>query len=120
MSIYAADHAGALADIAAAGAPVTFTKATSTYDPATDTQTAGADSTVAGQAIRLPADPIKYQSLGLVQREAVTLLFAPTTIGQLPTLSASVTWNSLAYTVRDVEPLALDGTAILATIVVAR
>lgn len=118
---YAADHAGAVADVQAAGARVTFTLSSpGTYTDATDAWTSATTTTVAGYAIRVGGNPVRYAELNLRQSEAPTLLFTPSTYGSLPALGSSVTWNSLVYTVRDVQPLAPDGTAILARVVVAR
>ena len=121
MSQYTADHAGALADIREAGAAVTFTTSSpGTYDAATDAFTTPVTSSVTGAAVQISGKPFKYQALGLIASHAPTLLFAPTTYGQLPALGASVTWGSATYTVRDVESVALDGTAIIAYVVVAQ
>ena len=118
---YAPDHASALADVAAAGASVTFTSVTpGTYDESTDTWSGGSSSTVTGSAVRVRGNPREDEALELIQSEAPSLLFTPTTYGQLPALNASVTWNSIVYTVRSVEPVAPDGTAILARVIVAR
>lgn len=120
MTKYAADHAGALADLTEAGAAVTFTRTTpGTYDAATDTHTAPVTSSVTGSAIKVSGRPKKYEALGLKESEAPTLLFAPTTYGSLPALGASVTFGGTTYTVRDVDSVAIDGTAIIAYVVVA-
>ncbi len=117
---YAPEHASALADVTAAGSAVTFTWRTpGVHDPATDTFTTAATVTVAGYALRVRGDPDRYRALSLVEAQAPTLLFTPTTYGALPALGASVTWGGTVYTVRDVAPLAPDGTAILARVVVA-
>lgn len=116
---YATEHADALADVTAAGAAVTFSKTTQgSYDPETDTATAST-SAVAGVAIRVPGDPNRYSALNLVETQAATLLFVPTTFGDTPELGSSVSFGGSTLTVRDVEPLALDGTTILATVVVS-
>lgn len=121
MTKYAPDHAGALADLAEAGSAVTFTFATpGTYTASTGLFSGETTTTVTGAAIRVTGNPLRYQALGLTQTEAPTLLFAPTTYGSLPVLGASVVFGGVTYTVRDVEPLALDGTALLANIVVSR
>lgn len=118
---YASDHAGALADVKAAGATVTFTLSSpGTYDAATDTYTSAVTTYVSGAAIRVAGNPLAYQALELIQSEAPTLLFTPTTYGSLPALQSAVTWGGATYTVRSVDPLAPDGTAILARIVVAK
>lgn len=120
MSSYLAEHAGALADLAEAGTAVTFSHTTSTYTESTDATTAPVTATVAGYALRVKGNPITYAALNLVQSEAPTLLFAPSTYGQMPVLGSSVTWGGQSYTVRDVNPLAPNGTAILCKVVVAR
>jgi len=120
---YAADHAGAYADLLADGAPVTFTFALvvpGNYQPDTDTFASGTTTNVTGAAIQVSARALQYQALGLIPGEAPTLLFAPRTYGQTPPLGASVVWGGSTYTVRNVEPLAPDGTAILCRVVVAR
>ena len=118
---YESDHAGALADVAEAGAAVTFTlERAGLYDPATDTSTGATTTTVAGYAVQVEGDPERYRALGLVEGEAPTLLFVPSTFGALPPLGARVTWASASYTVRAVDPLRPDGNAILANVIVAR
>lgn len=116
---YVSDHKGALADVKDAGAAVTFTLVTNTYDAATDTSTSET-STVQGYAVRVNGDPKRYEALGLVEADAPTLLFVPTTFGEEPPLSARVTWGGVSYTVRDVAPLAPDGNSILSRCVVSR
>jgi len=118
---YAADHAGALADLAEAGAAVTFTLAVpGTYDPATDTTTGGTSVSVAGQAIRLPGDRERYAALGLTEREAITLLFAPTTYGDTPAVGAAFTWGGETYQVESNDPLDVDGAGPILTTIVGR
>ena len=118
---YTVDHAGALADVAAAGASVTFTREISgTFDEATGLYSGSSTSTVTGSAVRVRGNPKTYDRLSLKQNEAPTLLFTPTTYGQLPLPDDKVTWNSIEYTVRDIDPVAPDGTTILAKIVVSR
>lgn len=116
---YATDHAGALADLTASGAAVTFSYSTVTYTPATDAQTT-TSATVTGYAMQVKGEPRQYQALELIESEAPTLLFAPTTYGSLPPLRSTLTWGGETYSVRAVSPLAPDGTAILARVVVAR
>lgn len=110
----------ALAQITAKGAAVTFTRAvTTSYDPLTDTVTSGTATTVAGYAVRVKGDPERYRVLSLVETKAPTLLFAPTTYGSAPKEGDTLTWSSVAYTVRDVAPVAPDGTGIIYRVVVA-
>lgn len=118
---YAADAASALADIAAAGTAVSFVKSRpGTNTPTTGRYSAPSTSTVSGSAVRVKGNPKTYEALKLVEAEAPTLLFAPTTYGQLPELGAVVSWGGVSYTVKDVAPVAPDGNAIIARIVVGR
>jgi hypothetical protein len=121
MSGYATDHAGALADVRAAGAAVTVVATLpGTHVPSTGLFTSPTTTTVAGVAIRTRGIPERYAALGLVESEAPSLLFVPDTYGAIPPLGGVLTWGGVDYTVRDVEPLAPDGTAILSRLVVAR
>lgn len=98
--------------VARKGAPVTFTHATpGTYDPATDRITGGSVETVTGVAMQIEGNPEQYAALGLIQSENPTLLFKPTTVGQMPVLGSTVVWGADTLTVKDVEPEAMNGTA---------
>lgn len=116
---YATEHADALADVRAAGAPVVFTESQMAIDDETGAATETI-STVPGHALRVKGRPDTYRALSLVESQAPTLLFVPDTYGAAPALGSSVIWNGATYTVRDVDPLAPDGTAILHRVVVAR
>lgn len=116
MTKYATEHAGALADVTEAGTAVTFTKSTTTTNPST-AQVTTTTSTVAGHAIRVEGDPETYERLGLTQSNPVTLLFTPTTYGQEPAKGSTFTWEGETRAVAHVEPLAPDGTTILARVV---
>ncbi len=115
---YATEHASALADIQAAGASVVFTLAVATYDAPTDTQTT-TNTTIAGAAIQVKGSPEQYAALSLTDLSPATLLFAPTTLGDKPALGATVPWGGSTQTVKSVDPVALDGSAILARVVIA-
>lgn len=118
---YAPDHASALLDLTRAGAAVTFTLTRpGTFSPSTDTWSTPTETTVTGAAVRVKGSPLTYQRLNLAPSEAPTLLFTPTTYGDVPALGSAVVWGSVTYVVKDVEPLAPDGTAILSRVVVAR
>ena len=116
---YESTHAGALRDIRKAGVAVTFTKATRTHDPLTGRSTV-ADSTVAGSAMRVVGRPKVYESLKLVESQAPTLLFAASTYGEKPDIGMTVSWESQTFTVKDVNPVAPDGNAIISRVVIAR
>lgn len=121
MSKYISEHASALADVSSAGSAVTFSKTVpGTYDPATDTTTGATTSSVSGFAIGKRGDPVLYQKLSLIQSEAPTLFFVPSTIGEAPLLGASVVWGGIAYVVRDVDPLSIDGVPIAHDVVVSK
>lgn len=121
MTAYAADHAGALADVRAAGAAVSWVLTSpGTQDAATGLYTGGVVSTVTGAAIRTQGDPLRYRELGLIETEAPTFLFAPDTYGDLVPLGAQMTFGGQTFTARDVEPIAPDGTAILCRVVAQR
>lgn len=118
---YAEDAASAVADLSEAGAAVTFTlTAPGTYTESTDTFSAGSTTTVAGYAVEVPGDPRAYAALELIQRDARTLLFASSTYGSTPGLGATLTWAGATFTVRSVQRVAPDGTAVVSTVVVAR
>jgi hypothetical protein len=110
VSVYAADHADALEMIREAGSAVTFQTGTpGTHDPATGTFTSPTSTTVTGYAMRVSAgrdDEVHYRAEGLTVGEVITLVFAPTTMGQLPTLGATVSWASETLTVRALRPTA--------------
>jgi hypothetical protein len=121
MTSYATDHAGALADLMAAGAAVTFSETVpGAKDAATETYAPTTTSTVAGYAMQVAGDPKRYADLRLIQSEAPSLFFVPTTFGALPALLAKVTWNGIDYVVRDVAPFGPNGPAIYATVIVSR
>ena len=122
MGRYAAEHASALVDFLDAGAAVTFTRTTGgTYDQTTDTWTAPAVvSSITGAAIQVKPDTIKYQAMGLIQTEAPTLTFVPTTYGDTPSLDDKVSWGGVEYTVQSVQPVDPDGVAILHKVIVSR
>lgn len=101
---------------------ITFTRTTQTYDAATDTMTP-VTTTVTGEAVRVKGDPQRYQALGLRLDTMPTLLFTPTTYGEVPEPGDTVVWpltGGDTYTVKDVDPVAPDGVVILARVVIAR
>lgn len=118
---YSATHASALRSVTSKGSAVTFTTTDpGTYDATADTFASASSSTVAGYAIQVGGNPLTYQALSLVQGQAPSLFFVPSTFGNLPAIGDAVTWASDTYVVKDVQPLQPDGTAIAATVVIAR
>lgn len=107
---YATDHAMALEMIREAGSAVTFQTGTpGTHDPSTGTFANPTSTTVTGSAVRISAgrdDEEHYRAEGLTVGKVITLLFAPDTLGSLPTLGATVTWAGEKLTVRALRPTA--------------
>lgn len=121
MTKYAADHAGALADLAADGVAVSFAYTVAgPYTPDTDTAGAATTTTVTGSAVQVTPDRRQFAALNLVEGRTVALFFAPTTFGSLPVLGSTFSFGGETFVVRSVDPLAPAGTAIAATIVGAR
>lgn len=114
---YAAEHASAYADVAAAGAAVTFTRRTKSEAALTGVVTV-TTTTVGGVAMQVQGDPRRYRELSLVVSTNPTLLFVPTTYGQVPESGDTVVWGGLTLTVKDVNALKPDGTVVLAKVIV--
>ena len=116
----AADHADAYAMLAEEGAAVTFSTGTpGTHDPETGLFTSPTTASVTGVAIRVRANRTEedaYRAAGLSVDRVVTLLFAPTTYGSLPTLGSTVTWASETLTAKGITSLAPSGTAVIARV----
>ena len=100
---------------------ITFTHVVpGTHDPEAETFTASSTSTVTGSAIQVQGIPRQYAGLNLVESEAPTLLFTPSTYGELPSLGDTIEWNDVVYRVRAIFPIAPDGVAIMARVIVSR
>lgn len=107
--------------VARKGAAVTFTHLTpGTYDPATDMTTGGGNVTVIGRAMQIDGDPDLYTSLNLIESDNPTLLFTPTTRGELPGLGWTVVWGGESLAVKNIKALAMAGTPTAARLVVSR
>jgi hypothetical protein len=110
--------AGALAR---KGAAVTFTAGTAgAYDPLTGIVTGASSVTVSGSAMEIDGDPDLYTALSLIESENPTLLFRPSTVGEVPPLGATVLWGGETFTVKNVKRLAMAGTPTAARVVVGR
>jgi len=117
---YQADHDSALADVTAAGSAATFILGNQgVSDPTTGRTVPSADISVPGFAIEKKGSLTQYQALGLEVAKAKTLFWVPTTYGALPALSSQIAWAGGTYIVKNVAPIAPDGVAIAATIVVS-
>lgn len=120
MPTFAQVHANSLRAFDLWAASVTFTlQSPGTYDATTDTWSSGSAATVVGKAYRVTGDPKVYAGLELIEADAPTLLFRPTTYAQVPALNSTCSWNSTTYTVKHVSVVSPDGSAILARVVVA-
>ena len=106
---------------------ITFTRVTQTYNASADTMVS-VSTTVTGDAMEVrpnSSDLLRYQEAGLRLTETITLLFTPTTYGELPEPGDTVVWpptgtNATTYTVRDVSQFAPDGVTILAYVACSR
>ena len=75
---------------------------------------------VSGVALQIKGDPEEYESLKLIEKAALTLLFVAETYGDSPPLGASCEWGGLRYQVEAIRKLAPDGTAVLSRVIVSR
>lgn len=97
---------------------VTFTRTVNVEDASgnlTPTVT-----TITGNAIRVRGNPNTMRALGLIDSEAPTLFFTPTTYGARPKAGDTVVWESLTWAAKDVDPIAPDGVTIAARVVITR
>lgn len=101
---YTGQHASALARVKRRGAAVTFTRA---------------GATTPGYAVRAKGDPNTYLARSLIESQAPTLFFVPTTYGDTPQLGDVCTWGGVTLTTADVNPIAPDGTTLAARVVVS-
>lgn len=114
-TIYAEDHASALADLRDAGAPVTFSFLTGdgTYLADIDFESYAGPVTVSGYAIRAKDQPRQNVPDTEQVQETVTLVFCPSTIGEEPQQGMLVAWGAHTYSVVSCNPVQPDGTSIL-------
>lgn len=118
---YAEDHADALATVREDGVAVAFTADTpGTLNEATGQFGESAGSSIPGFAIRKKGDLEQYAALGLDPTESPTLFWVPETYGHVPALGMACTFGGKPYTVKAVDPLAPDGVAIAADVIIAR
>ena len=101
---------------------ITFTHSTpGTYDAETDTWSVPVTTSITGEAMKVRGNPDTYKALSLIESEAPTLLWAPSTYGDpAPDLGYTCEWANVSYTVRSVDALAPDGVVITARIVIGR
>jgi hypothetical protein len=119
MSVYAEDHASALADVSEAGAAVTWSQTTpGTFDATTETWTTPVTTSCAGYAVEDEGDPQEYRDLELIAMNPATLLFTPSTFGDKPALGMTGTWAGATKVVKKIRPIQPDGNAIAMYLVV--
>lgn len=106
---------------------ITFTrrrKGGTAYNPVTDRRSAPDVTTITGTAIKDTGDPDQYRELGLIQGQALTLLFTPTTYGDRIDVGDECEFpegSGARYTARACEHLDPDGFGpIVTTVVVSR
>lgn len=123
---YATRHDALLGRVAIGGAAITFTKPTTssntpaTYDSNSDTPAAPPnETTVSGMAVEDSAEQT-YAPSSQVQTATRTLLFVPTTYGELPEPGATCTWAGDGATIVSVDPIAPNGVPIGARVVIGR
>jgi hypothetical protein len=120
-SIYAATAQRALATIRKKGAPFTLTTASGrVYDPDLGTWTGGAPVVATGYAVQDEDDPMRFSALSLTLVDPVTLLAAAFGLAVVPAPNMALTWAGVIYTVKNVEAIAPDGTAIVYTLIGSR
>ena len=106
--------------VAQKGAPVTFTMSAPSHDAATGRAGTPTITVVSGNAMEIASDPELLIALGLIDTFSPTLLFTPKTAGRMPDIGASVVWGGEPFTVKNIQRLAMAGTATAAKIVVTR
>jgi hypothetical protein len=107
--------------LARKGSAVVFSKtAAGAYNPLTGVSAGPTTLTAPGSAMQIDGDPDLYLALGLIESDSPTLLFRPATPGALPDLGWTVVWGGKPMTVKNINPLAMNGTPTAARIVVAR
>jgi len=112
-------HSRMVSLVSRKGTRVTVAReATGAYDPATDTFEDSTFRYVTGLAMRIDGDPTRYETLGIKQTDAPTLVFVPDAAGTMPTPGSTLAFASVVYTVRDVDVIAPQGIALFARLIV--
>lgn len=114
---YSTEWASALQDIKDSGTAVTFTRTVNVEAASTGLLTSTV-TTTPGYAVEVSGNPATYLSLSLVVHSPATLLFAASTYGNLPRLGDDVLWAGVHWTVRDVNPVSPDTSAIITRVIV--
>jgi hypothetical protein len=101
------------------GAAVTFSLTTMTFDATTETSTP-TTTTVAGYAMEVDGDLEEYKAAEVIASQAKTLLFVPTTSGEVPLVESTLTWASETFATKSVKSLGLAGTAQASRVMVSK
>lgn len=115
VSKYDAIAARAAGTIAEKGADVSFpgTATGGTYDWQTDTFTGPGSADATGKAVQVEGDPDRFAALGLKLVNPVSLMIAAHGLTVTPVPGMPIVWAGKSYTLKDVEPVAPDGTPII-------
>ena len=82
--------------------------------------------TITGEGGQVPGNPQRYAALGLKLDAMPTLLVTPSGYplraytDEFIKPGDTVVWNESVWTVKDVDPIAPDGTVVVAYVVVSR
>lgn len=119
-SKYEKDARDTYATLAKEGGTVTLFDVTPrTYDEDTR-QWSGGDPVVATQpAMQLEDDPKRFEARNLRVTDPLTLFIAAWQIGIVPAPLKTLQWGSRVATIKDVEPLNIDGLQDISYTVVA-
>lgn len=104
---------------------VTFTRTTMTSDETTGVVTPSV-TTITGGAMQVSGEPAHYRELGLVEAQAPTLLFTPTSYNirawseDFVRVGDTVEWAGAVFTVKAVYTTAPDGFVVISRIIVGR
>lgn len=110
----------ALVTIGKKGTDVTFPGTGSSgdiYDPFTETWSGTGTADASSKAVQIQGDPDRFASLSLSMVNAVTLMVAASGLAVVPTAGMAMEFAGVTYTVKDVDPVAPDGTPIIYTVI---
>ncbi len=111
---YNAQHTSSLATMQRKGIAMTWTgPRTGTLDAATDRKTSGSSAAVAGYGARVRGREKEYDGLSMVQSEAPTFFFIPTTYGAEPALNSTAIFGGVTYTLARTIPIDPDGRGVI-------
>lgn len=110
---YLSEQKSAAKDIKKAGAPVTFARGKQTYNDS-DSSLSGTEVSASSYAIRTKGNPVRLAALNLKLVQPVTLLVAAFYLAAfVPLPDDKMTFGGVVYTIKDIDPVAPDGAAIV-------